>query len=346
MDPKTTGSFISLLRKEKNMTQKQLAEKINVSDKAISRWETGRGYPDIESLEALSNSFSVSINELLYGKRIEAPVTAQSAEKDIAGAYIDTAAKKRHIRNIAICLAVILAFITALFSLTAAIVYEKVMGSPNCVIASDYSYMTLFGERYVPLALENTECALSNCLISEAQVEGTPFIGKLLFGEAVYSVKQCQGNDIVYLQTDYDLVVSKYYCRESKADEYREISRNTAYDRLTAEILTKDWNTYDLELNDALTQMLTGSSYTDSVENCSWSRGDGDESIIVYSSQTSGPFRREEGELIRKHGEYYWFDYNDIPEDQNNGDYSMIKAHGIDDSYNEDMDVLFSYMFK
>lgn len=41
MDPKKTGEFIALLRKEKNMTQKQLAEKLNVSDKAISRWETG-----------------------------------------------------------------------------------------------------------------------------------------------------------------------------------------------------------------------------------------------------------------------------------------------------------------
>lgn len=41
MDPKTTGAFIASLRKEKNMTQKQLAEKLNVSDKAVSRWETG-----------------------------------------------------------------------------------------------------------------------------------------------------------------------------------------------------------------------------------------------------------------------------------------------------------------
>ena len=69
MDPKTTGQFISFLRKEKGMTQKQLSEKLNLSDKAISRWETGRGFPDIESLQALSNEFYVSINELLYGKR-------------------------------------------------------------------------------------------------------------------------------------------------------------------------------------------------------------------------------------------------------------------------------------
>lgn len=346
MDPKTTGEFITSLRKEKCLTQRQLAEKINVSDKAISRWETGRGYPDIESLQSLSSIFSVSINELLYGKRIEAPKAAEKAEKDIAVAYINITEKKRHIRSIVICLTVILAFITILFLLTVVIVYEKVMGSPNCVVAGDYSYMTLYGERYVPLVLDDTECAVSDCLITEAQVEGIPFIGKLLFGEAVYSVKQCPENEIVYLQTDYDLATSKYYCLKSKADEYEEISRNTAYDQFTAEILTKDWNTYDSKLNDKLTQMLMRSGFGECNVNCSWARGDGDEGIVVYSSQTEGPFRRKEGELIRKHGEYYWFDYDDIPETQDNGDYSDIKAHEIEDGYDEELNVLFSYMFK
>lgn len=46
MDPKTTGVFISKLRKERGLTQKQMADKLNVSDKAVSRWETGKGYPD------------------------------------------------------------------------------------------------------------------------------------------------------------------------------------------------------------------------------------------------------------------------------------------------------------
>ena len=44
MNPKTTGAFIAALRKEKNLTQKQLADKRNVSDKAISRWETGASH--------------------------------------------------------------------------------------------------------------------------------------------------------------------------------------------------------------------------------------------------------------------------------------------------------------
>ena len=65
------GKFIAELRKEKGLTQIQLAEQLNVTDKAISRWETGKNYPDIEMFERLSNILGVSISELLEGKRIE-----------------------------------------------------------------------------------------------------------------------------------------------------------------------------------------------------------------------------------------------------------------------------------
>ncbi len=70
MNPKDSGIFISALRKEKELTQKQLAQMINVSDKAVSRWETGKGYPDVNSLVALSEVFEVSVNEILSGERI------------------------------------------------------------------------------------------------------------------------------------------------------------------------------------------------------------------------------------------------------------------------------------
>lgn len=65
------GKFLSRLRKEKGLTQLQLAEKLNVTDKAISRWETGKNYPDIEIFEDLSKILDVSISELLEGKKIE-----------------------------------------------------------------------------------------------------------------------------------------------------------------------------------------------------------------------------------------------------------------------------------
>lgn len=51
MDLKKTGLFISGMRKEKSMTQKELAERLSVTDKAVSRWETGKGFPDVSILK-------------------------------------------------------------------------------------------------------------------------------------------------------------------------------------------------------------------------------------------------------------------------------------------------------
>lgn len=85
MNNQDFGKFISTLRKEKGLTQIELAERINVSDKAISRWENGKNYPDIEMLEALANELGVSISELIACKRIETPV---QAEVETAKAYI------------------------------------------------------------------------------------------------------------------------------------------------------------------------------------------------------------------------------------------------------------------
>lgn len=69
MDSKKIGNFIRELRKEKNLTQKQLAEKINITDKAISKWERGLSFPDITMLNVLCKELNVSVEELLNGEK-------------------------------------------------------------------------------------------------------------------------------------------------------------------------------------------------------------------------------------------------------------------------------------
>ena len=63
------GTFIAHLRKEKGMTQKELAQQLNLSDKAISKWERGESYPEITILPKLSALLEVSADELLAGQR-------------------------------------------------------------------------------------------------------------------------------------------------------------------------------------------------------------------------------------------------------------------------------------
>ena len=70
MDQYIVGSVIKRLREEKRLTQAQLADRLGVSDKAVSKWETGGGYPDITLLEPLARELSVSVIELLAGENI------------------------------------------------------------------------------------------------------------------------------------------------------------------------------------------------------------------------------------------------------------------------------------
>ena len=70
IDKKSFGEFISMLRKEKSMTQKELASRLLVSDKAVSKWETGNSMPDITLLVPLADVLEVTVTELLECKRI------------------------------------------------------------------------------------------------------------------------------------------------------------------------------------------------------------------------------------------------------------------------------------
>lgn len=71
MNQYVTGAVIRELREKKSMTQIQLADRLGVSDKTISKWETGKGYPDISLLEPIAESFQISLPELLSGTTVK-----------------------------------------------------------------------------------------------------------------------------------------------------------------------------------------------------------------------------------------------------------------------------------
>ena len=70
MDSKKIGTYIKELRIKNNLSQGQLAEKLSVTNQAISKWENGRGLPDIEMLKQLSSIFNVKIDEIIQGEHI------------------------------------------------------------------------------------------------------------------------------------------------------------------------------------------------------------------------------------------------------------------------------------
>jgi len=83
MNQEKIGNFILELRKEKNMTQQELADKIGVTDKAISKWENGRGMPDLSLMKPLCRELDISINELISGERIDKKDYQEKLEENI-----------------------------------------------------------------------------------------------------------------------------------------------------------------------------------------------------------------------------------------------------------------------
>ena len=87
MDNQKIGNFLKKLRNEKGLTQEQLAEKLNTSSRAVSRWETGRNMPDLAMLITVSDFYGVDIKELIDGEKKE--VTMNTQERAINSKIAD-----------------------------------------------------------------------------------------------------------------------------------------------------------------------------------------------------------------------------------------------------------------
>lgn len=90
MDTVKIGKFLSELRRERRLTQEQLAEKIGTSNKTISRWENGNYMPPVEMLMVLSEFYGVSINEILSGRRLDDNETQSAAEENLKSVLEDS----------------------------------------------------------------------------------------------------------------------------------------------------------------------------------------------------------------------------------------------------------------
>lgn len=102
MDQKKTGSFLKQLRKEKNMTQEQLAEFLNVSGRTVSRWETGSNMPDLDILIQLADFYEVDIRTLLDGERKSEKMNREVEETILKVADYSNEEKKKLSRQMCI----------------------------------------------------------------------------------------------------------------------------------------------------------------------------------------------------------------------------------------------------
>lgn len=104
MDQQKIGSFLKELRKAKDITQEQLAEKLNVSRRTVSRWETGSNLPDLDLMMEMADFYQVDLRELLNGERKSEPMNKELKETVLQVAEYSNAEKKRSTKMVQIYL--------------------------------------------------------------------------------------------------------------------------------------------------------------------------------------------------------------------------------------------------
>lgn len=143
MDQVKIGNFIADLRKEQNLTQRMLAEKIGVTDRAVSKWENGRGLPDVSYMKKLCEILGISVDELLSGERIPKEKRISAKEKSLIDLLVqrELEIKKRHFTE---KLCAVMLFITIVLCCFAgaksvSMIYSSVRGEGKSFYTSFYT---------------------------------------------------------------------------------------------------------------------------------------------------------------------------------------------------------------
>ncbi|MBQ7346331.1 MAG: helix-turn-helix transcriptional regulator [Clostridia bacterium] len=167
MDQVKIGRFIQMTRKEQKMTQREVAERLNISDKTVSKWETGNGLPEVGLLLPLCNLLGISVNELLSGERLDEKQYYKRAEENIMNLMKEKEeAKKKIILTVLTIIPCILAGVTIILlaGLVELSVWVRILliGIAFVVIASGLTVACILdreagvyeckhcGERFVP----------------------------------------------------------------------------------------------------------------------------------------------------------------------------------------------------
>ena len=167
MNQEKIGRFIAELRKEKKLTQIDLANKLGITDRAISKWENGRGLPDLSLLTPLCEILDISINELLSGSRLDKKDYQEKLEKNIINT-IDYADKKiRKTKKIFIIILSVIIMFIVLFMVMYGVDINRMRNNKSVIFSTwGYSYVP-------PIALkeDEIELAITDYLIQKGDSE-------------------------------------------------------------------------------------------------------------------------------------------------------------------------------
>lgn len=167
MNQEKIGKFISEQRKKENLTQQQLAEKLNVSKNAVSKWERGLNLPDVSIMKDLCNILGITLNELFAGEKIKEEEYTEKTDESIVRAieYTNKEIKKKS--NKVLLIYIIIA--TIVISVSTMFVIDVIQMNQNKPVI-----FSTWGFTYMPaidLAEEEIELAICDYLLEEANKE-------------------------------------------------------------------------------------------------------------------------------------------------------------------------------
>ena len=228
MNQEKIGKFIAECRKTKNMTQQELAEKLNVSDRTVGNWENGRNMPDLSLFKPLCNELNISLNDLMSGEKVKEREYQEKLEENTIN-IIDYTNKKIENRNHFIGLI----FITfgVLISITAIAIFpsESSWGSIYSVLGA---IIFLIGVSRFTKRLSYPKRLISNFgyfFIFISVLMTIDYIGVVNIHQAPrFSLVKVSGENIIYYDTlFYDVV----RCNVNKDNETFKVIKNQKYDR-------------------------------------------------------------------------------------------------------------------
>jgi transcriptional regulator with XRE-family HTH domain len=159
MDQKKTGNFLKELRKEKNFTQEQVADKLGVSGRTISRWETGAYMPDISLLVDIAEMYDVDVRDIIDGERKDKDMNSEV--KEVAAKMADYSAMqtenlKKWIKTMSVSLLIVSAFLV-IMEIVSQIMMIRVNGTTDLRLNTIYIIEGFLGPAsimaYITMAL-------------------------------------------------------------------------------------------------------------------------------------------------------------------------------------------------
>lgn len=231
MDYERTGNLIQKLRKEKNMTQVQLAELLGMTDRAISKWETGKGFPDVSVLKPLAAALGTSVTELLDGELVHGcEVTADAAEEAaIRGIKTYLKVSQKKVRILWANLAVLIVILAAI----GAWEYSRYSHSPIDFQNDNLDFGNIV---YIDESKEKHEFKLDDLLGKELRgqilaymenkmMQGTEVTGGPAGGRSDKTTQvQLTGLITFYSDCYYDHKSNKYYKLNWMEDPFRKMT--------------------------------------------------------------------------------------------------------------------------